>query len=101
MRSTTNATPAASAISRNPPIVPVIGETMPPIESLTPSRPVLWSRNAAVNPVTSDLALLNCPAICSSWPRNTPPASPPARISVASFLVSAPNARKSACASAS
>jgi hypothetical protein len=56
--------------------------------------------NSLVSPATSDLALLNCPATCSSWLRNTPPASPPERISLASLRVSAPNALRSACASA-
>ena len=47
-----------------------------------------------------DLAAPNCPATCSSWPRKTPPASPPAGMLLAMLRVSAPNAFRSACADA-
>jgi hypothetical protein len=91
----------------SPPIAPVSGATIPSSASLTAWMPpaasscaVLCSRNAAVRPTTLDFALLNWPATDSSRPRSTPAASPPPRMSVASFLVSAPNAFRSACASA-
>jgi hypothetical protein len=105
--SATKAAPCAAAIPLRPPTRPATGATAPSIAWLIPLSPVaalslaaLWSRNAAVRPVTSPLARLNCPATCSSWPRSTPEASLPERMLLANVRVSAPNARRSACASA-